>query len=516
MIRDGTGTREVPRRGRGSRGRGGRRGAPLIALLWVLLCPPPAAAVSPEEEVPAPASALRVAPETVRGERERAAAAPAEPLPDREGLVPGRAYRLSELIDLAERNNPRTRIAWEEAREAAAAVGMAQSLYYPMLSLAAVGIYERIPLPFPKLLSFGKGYLDVDTGILRAEAVLEWLVLDCGRRSLTVEAARRNRVAAGHAFNAEHQQLALEVAARYYALSALNAQAAASRAALEDADSVAESAQALRERGLATVPQELLARQARVQAAFDLEKVLADEANARVALAQSVGAPPPADDLAIADLGAEPLPGPLAESPEQAVARALARRQDLKALTARLRAAEAGVRVARAAYWPRVLLRGNAGPAYNNFRVDDFSWASTFMPQYGGALLLDWAVFQGFENRHQVSLAESQQARIRSELALARDAVQAEVWQAYRDAETSRRRLDVADSLLETSQAAYDAALASYQEGLATFPEVSTARAALAQARAAVSETRAEVFLSWAVLSFLTGDLRPPGEGERP
>lgn len=40
-------------------------------------------------------------------------------------------YELPELIDIAERSNPDTRIAWERARKAAAAVGVRQSAYFP-------------------------------------------------------------------------------------------------------------------------------------------------------------------------------------------------------------------------------------------------------------------------------------------------------------------------------------------------------------------------------------------------
>ena len=38
-------------------------------------------------------------------------------------INPRKVYNLAELIDIAERNNPETRVAWERARQAAAAVG---------------------------------------------------------------------------------------------------------------------------------------------------------------------------------------------------------------------------------------------------------------------------------------------------------------------------------------------------------------------------------------------------------
>ena len=73
------------------------------------------------------------------------------PNPDTVQIDPKKIYDLPELIDLAERNNPETRIAWERARAAAAAVGLSQSTYYPYLAASAGAGYARAFLPFPSL-----------------------------------------------------------------------------------------------------------------------------------------------------------------------------------------------------------------------------------------------------------------------------------------------------------------------------------------------------------------------------
>lgn len=66
-------------------------------------------------------------------------------------INPKKVYDLPELIDLAERNNPDTRVAWESARKAAAAVGLSESAYYPYLMASAGAGYERAFIPFPTL-----------------------------------------------------------------------------------------------------------------------------------------------------------------------------------------------------------------------------------------------------------------------------------------------------------------------------------------------------------------------------
>src|SRR4029077_12283740 len=66
-------------------------------------------------------------------------------------INPRKIYNLAELIDIAERNNPETRVAWERARQAAAAVGLSESAYYPFLVASAAAGYDRAFIPFPTL-----------------------------------------------------------------------------------------------------------------------------------------------------------------------------------------------------------------------------------------------------------------------------------------------------------------------------------------------------------------------------
>src|SRR6266446_6309324 len=69
----------------------------------------------------------------------------------RVSINPRKIYGLAELIDIAERNNPETRVAWERARQAAAAVGLSESAYYPFLVASAAAGYDRAFIPFPTL-----------------------------------------------------------------------------------------------------------------------------------------------------------------------------------------------------------------------------------------------------------------------------------------------------------------------------------------------------------------------------
>ena len=91
----------------------------------------------------APAPSRRGAPQLLQYTR---ALSSAERLP----IDPQKRYELVELIDLAQRVNPETRVAWEEARQAAIAVGLVESEYFPLLALAALGGYKSAASPAPR------------------------------------------------------------------------------------------------------------------------------------------------------------------------------------------------------------------------------------------------------------------------------------------------------------------------------------------------------------------------------
>jgi hypothetical protein len=66
-------------------------------------------------------------------------------------IDPRKTYNLAELIDIAQRTNPETRVAWERARMAAAAVGPHRERLLPVYRGAAAGGYGRAFIPFPQL-----------------------------------------------------------------------------------------------------------------------------------------------------------------------------------------------------------------------------------------------------------------------------------------------------------------------------------------------------------------------------
>src|SRR5262245_30216318 len=129
-----------------------------------------------------------------------------EPVP----IDPARQYDLLELIDVAQRVNPETRVAWERARQTDIGVGLVESEYFPMLSLAAFGGYQSLPLPAPQNL-IADGFFRIDVLHLVPGLGLKWLLLDFGRRGANMDAAKERLLAANLGFNRSHQALAFRV-----------------------------------------------------------------------------------------------------------------------------------------------------------------------------------------------------------------------------------------------------------------------------------------------------------------
>jgi len=200
-------------------------------------------------------------------------------------------YTLAELIDIAERNNPRTRILWERARQGAEELGVAKSAYFPVLAgIAAFGDQRSIS-PFPKPLA-PRGYTMVEIPVVEPEITLQYLIFDFGKREGRVDEAAAQKIAAGANFIAANQQVAFRAAAAYYQLLTAQERLEAARQTLKTAQTTQDAAEDRMNNGRATMPDVLNARAETAQSLFDLESADGDEKIARVKLTEAVGAEP--------------------------------------------------------------------------------------------------------------------------------------------------------------------------------------------------------------------------------
>ena len=208
-------------------------------------------------------------------------------------IDPSKRYELPELIDLAQRVNPETRVTWEAARRAALAVGLVESEYFPVLAISALGGYQSLGVAVPKTVA-SDGFFRLDLARAVPALNLRWLLMDFGRRGSAWDAAKERLLAANLGFNRKHQQIAFGVQRAFYGLTSVRARIAAAQSSLDAARAVQEATESRLKNGLATRPELALARQQSAQAAFELEEVLDRERDAQVTLTESIGASPQA------------------------------------------------------------------------------------------------------------------------------------------------------------------------------------------------------------------------------
>ena len=468
--------------------------------------PEPDARIAPSPEAPWHAPEL--------GEYTQALVPPHEPAL----LEPDRDYALPELIDLAERLDPDTRVAWEGARQAALAQDLVTSQYLPVLALAASIGAQRLPLPAPKTFVgqpfVADGFFDLDYRFnVLSGLSLRWLLLDFGGRRAAWDAAGERLLAANLGFNARHQQLVFAVEKSFYDLTSVRGKIGVAQDALVSAVAVREAAEQQSERGLATDPELLLARQQEAQAAFELEDVSETERDAQVALAKAIGLPP-TTPIRVVDFWRLEIPTELERSVETTIDRALANRPDLIAKVAEFRAREDEVLKARAAYFPTVSLVADAGgrATESNFRVDGrSSGASTWaQPAYGAAILLELPLYEGGARATKVAIAESAQRAAEHEFRAARDEAIRQVWKAYTDTKLALRRVRVTKALVDASDKAYQSTFESYDKGLETLTNLLASRRELSRSRFSELDAKVRVLESSVSLSFATGELTAP------
>jgi outer membrane protein len=151
---------------------------------------------------------------------------------------------LVELIDIAQGRNQATRVAWEQARQAAINVGIARVAYLPALKANAVAGLEHFVTPFPSNL-VPQGFIIFNAQEVIPQLAVNYLLLDFGSRAVAVEAAGQLSIAGNVAFTAAHQQLIFNVARAYFTLGGADAAVRAARQGLADAQVVQQSAEAL-------------------------------------------------------------------------------------------------------------------------------------------------------------------------------------------------------------------------------------------------------------------------------
>ncbi len=441
--------------------------------------------VSPAPEVPwTPPPAVQPAADT---------AAPTAVPVDLAERIP--RMDLADIVDLGLRNNPTTRLAWANARTAAAAYGAERGAWLPTVDaeLSASRLQTAA----------SQGRSAVEQSLLTPSVSLNYLLFDFGGRRGRVAGARHRLLAASFAHNAAIQDVVLEIQVAYFQYLAGRALLEAQRTTLEEAEVNLTAAEERRRVGLATIADVLQARTAASQARLDLQAVEGNLQTTRGALALALGVP--ANLPYELDSTAATVPvAAVADSVDRIIREALAGRPDLAAARAEAEAARAGIGEARARLWPFLQFGATAGRTYATTIPDG---ADSYSLSLGLAIPL----FSGLSRQYDVRAAEYAAEAAAARAESLRQQVAFQVFRAYHALQTATRRVATAGDLVASAEQATDVALGRYRSGVGSVLDLLAAQSALAAARAQQVDARLAWNVSLAQLAHDAGVLDPRG-----
>lgn len=444
-----------------------------------------------------------------------AAAALQPPLP----INAGHAYTLPELIDIAERNNPSTKIAWNGARNVALAKGIAEATFLPRLTASAIGGYQT---------SHGGNSVDglslgsSDTTLKGTISVIsaEWLLFDFGGRAALVEAAKQASVISNVAFTAVHQQVIYEVSTAFYAYSASCERLKTANQSLKNAQAVQAAAEDRYGHGVGTVVETSQARQATAQAR--LLQVQADGAgkDGYLRLISAMGISP-LTRIRVAEISNRRLSVPMYKPVQQTIEMAIARRPDILSAYAKQKASLADIDAARAAFMPKVFVTGNGAYSTGNLNVTAIPGLGEQLPtvninggRTSGTVLAGLTVPLYDAGTRLATLKQAEASAENAGLALIKTQNEAvrQIVLADNALRTSLSAYTASTALNLAAQTTFNAALTAYRNGMGSITDATLAQTQLLQANNARADAYSTSLSAAATLALAVGAL---GEAPR-
>jgi outer membrane protein len=425
----------------------------------------------------------------------------------------GKVYSLSELIDLAESSNPATRVAWNDARRAALAAGIAESAFLPNITATAIGGYQGNS---GHQTALGTGFSNNSSldGTVSALS-LQWLLFDFGERAAVVDAAKQGSVISNIAFTAAHQRLIYSVTLAFYNHTAAQARRNTATQSLKNAQDVQAAAEDRYKHDIGTVTEVAQARQGTAQANLAVVQATGGAEDAYLALITAMGVSPLAK-INIADASGRKLSPSMAAPVESIISDALARRPDMQSAYAAQKASLANVRAAQAEFLPKLFLSTNGTYSSGNLDVTSLPSGGQQPPTVNiSGSHLGGSIFAGVTiPLYDGGTRDAHLARARAEA----DSADARLTQVREDAV---RQIVLGDNALHTSLAAYaasqtlkaaaqttfDSALAAYRNGVGSITDLTLAETQLLQAKNASTDAYSTALSAAATLALSTGAL---------
>ena len=394
---------------------------------------------------------------------------------------------LDTLETRALRDSPSVRAAGARLLQAQAQLGVTRASQLPDISVGTSIANSRSSAESAQGRALGgqaiKG-MDYEFGVKMSYELDLW-----GRLRRVVEASDAQALAAQDDRDGVLLMLSSQVASTYWQLRGLDADIAILNHALATRQESNQLVEARFNAGLSNELDVSRTRIERANAESDLHDARRQRNNLEHALSTLVGATPTAPLLASNDAV---LPAPPV-IPVGLPATLLAQRPDLAASVANLKAANAQIGVAQAAFYPSLSLTGNFGYASENLSKLTQGSARQFS---AGPLSLSLPIFDGGRNKANLALAR---ARYDEALANHEDRLLTalrEVEDALSDVQERSQQGDVQANAQQAAARALLVAQARFDRGVSTYLDVTDAQRSSLSADRVAAQIRTQRLLA--------------------
>ena len=403
---------------------------------------------------------------------------------------------LADVLDVALLNDPRTQIAWRNARSRGDAFMVSKSEWWPDLDVTLAGTRA-------KTASSGGQFQNLQTTYGPGVA-LAYVLADFGERSGNIASARDSALGAVWEHGAAVQGTVLRTIEAYVAYLDAKAQLVAARTTEDEAAKNLDAAEQRRVAGLATIADVLQGKTQRSQAKLIAQTIEGSLGSLRGALATAMGLPANVS-FEVGDLPSEVPVVNFGDAVDELIAKALGRRPDLAAAREAWLASKADVTATRGKWLPKLNLTGN----YNSNWYEPQTYA-THSDTWSVGLVLRIPVFNGLRNTYEIREAREDEGRAAAQARAVEQVVINQVWTSWYDVKTAAQRIETSRDLLESATASEQVALGRYKEGVGLLLDLLNAQSALAAARAQEIAARADWLIAAARLIYSTGGLTGP------
>jgi outer membrane protein len=438
--------------------------------------------------------------------------------PPQSDLERRRPYSLPELIDIAESNNPLTRNAWNDARNAALAAGIAESTFLPLVSAGIVQGWQKSRIETSVLGNAVANDIKANGNI--EVLSVQWLLFDFGERAALVDAAKQISVISNIAFTAAHQQLIYNVSLAFYANAAARARLATALKSLKDAEQVQTAAEDRYKRGVGTVVEVAQTRHSTAEARLASVQADGTAQNSYLALISALGISP-MTRLSIADTSQRKLPPALTGHIADFVSAALARRPDVLTGYAAVQASLANLRAAQAEFLPKVFANGTGTRLAGSLNITAIPGLDQQLPivnlpgnQLGvsshqlGATALVGATMPLYDGGSRDALLEQARDRVdkaETTMTQIRNEAVRQIIVARNTLKTSLSAYSAAMTLAAAAQTTFNAALSAYRSGVGSITDVTLAERQLLTAKNAATDAYSTALSAAASLALSAG-----------